>query len=171
MPIPNEIRRKFYSRSSGWLETRTRILDRAQHCCERCGAPRGSVVFRWNGNWYDANQGVWIGPGKELVDSRPPVERGRKLSSEESAGFLKLSRPVPVQIGIAHLNHTPGDDRDENLAAWCRECHLFFDVPKHAETRATHKDQRRPLLTIAAEPKGCTTDESTIDHNYYRRQP
>jgi hypothetical protein len=29
-------------------------------------------------------------------------------------------RTVLIVLAVAHLNHTPGDDRDENLAALCQ---------------------------------------------------
>jgi hypothetical protein len=55
-----------------------------------------------------------------------------------------------IQLGVAHLNHTPGDDRLENLAALCRACHLRHDRGQHRETRCTHKDERRPLFAVAS---------------------
>lgn len=32
-----------------------------------------------------------------------------------------------VILTVAHLNHTPEDCRDENLAALCQRCHLTYD--------------------------------------------
>jgi len=51
-----------------------------------------------------------------------------------------------VQLGIAHLNHTPGDDRLDNLKALCRGCHLAYDAGFHKRTRSIRKDSARPLL-------------------------
>lgn len=69
------------------------------------------------------------------------------LEIERLTAELK-GRPVMVrvQIGVCHLNHTPGDDRDDNLRAGCRRCHLHHDEKQHRKTRAIHKDSRRPLL-------------------------
>ena len=55
-----------------------------------------------------------------------------------------------IQLGVAHLNHEPGDDRAENLAALCRRCHLAHDKGQHKHTRATRKDRGRPLLLAIA---------------------
>lgn len=63
-------------------------------------------------------------------------------------------RPVTIQIGVAHLNHVAGDDRDENLKALCRRCHLRYDAPHHAEVRATRKDRERPILAMLMEMDG-----------------
>lgn len=57
---------------------------------------------------------------------------------------------IKVVLGVAHLNHTPGDDRDENLKALCQWCHLNYDKIHHRETRAARKDKARPLLAMEA---------------------
>jgi len=36
-----------------------------------------------------------------------------------------------VVLTVAHLNHTPQDVRDENLAALCSRCHLALDAEEH----------------------------------------
>jgi hypothetical protein len=147
MPIPSEIRRRYYSKESGWPEIQSRILERSQFCCERCGAPRGVRVRRGIGGiWHDNATDRWIQPGDILVDFRPPCERGIVVPSYDGP-----VRSVLVQLGICHLNNQPGDDRNENLACWCRNCHLLFDAPFHKVTRQTRKDKARPLLTLCAE--------------------
>ena len=40
-----------------------------------------------------------------------------------------------VILTVAHLNHIPGDCRDENLKALCQRCHLRYDRERHKETR------------------------------------
>jgi len=55
-----------------------------------------------------------------------------------------------VVLTVAHLNHTPEDVRDENLAAMCQSCHLAYDGPHHAETRARTLETRR--LAAGIEP-------------------
>lgn len=50
-------------------------------------------------------------------------------------------RPHPVTgslviLTVAHLDHTPENCADENLRAMCQRCHLRYDAPHHAETRA-----------------------------------
>lgn len=47
-------------------------------------------------------------------------------------------RWVYIVLTIAHLNHQPADNRDENLAALCQWCHLKHDVRFHrASARRT----------------------------------
>jgi len=62
-------------------------------------------------------------------------------------------RKIHVELHVAHLNHRPGDDRDENLRALCQWCHLNYDRLHHHETRATRKDGRRPIIVHVLEPK------------------
>ena len=52
-----------------------------------------------------------------------------------------------IVLTVAHLNHDPADNRDENLKALWQWCHLNWDKLHHAETRAIRKDQARPLLS------------------------
>ena len=131
MPIKPEFR-KFYGVE--WRKvTRPWILTRAKNRCERCGAPNRKVLARAGGCW-------------KLVGQKQPWhnEHGETLVGVPlTRGAFRL---VEIVLTIAHLNHTPGDDRDENLEALCQFCHLTNDLGKHKETRAARKDLARPLL-------------------------
>jgi hypothetical protein len=59
-------------------------------------------------------------------------------------------RVVRIVLTVAHLNHDPRDNREENLKALCQWCHLNYDKLHHAETRAVRKDAARPLLAGVA---------------------
>jgi 5-methylcytosine-specific restriction endonuclease McrA len=59
-----------------------------------------------------------------------------------------------VVLTIAHLNHTPEDNRSENLRAMCQGCHLHYDREHHARTRAE-------TARAAREAAGQTTIEGT----------
>ena len=50
-------------------------------------------------------------------------------------GHINLVTGANVVLTVAHLNHTPEDNRDENLRAMCQGCHLHYDRAHHAETR------------------------------------
>ncbi len=131
MPIRRELR-KFYG--AAWRETRARILQRAGNKCEQCGVPDRAFVGRVNGAWFDERRG-WIDHyGHPITGAHRPRDRA-----------------VWIILTVAHLNHTPGDDRDENLAALCQWCHLNYDKLHHKETRSARKDARRPLLSQGAE--------------------
>jgi len=137
MPIRRDLR-KFYGAT--WRKvTRPRILARAGNKCEQCGVPNNTDVFRIAGYWLNISVDFTYGAAYQWVSHqgsstrRPPGRR----------------RKVRIALMIAHLNHTSGDDRDENLKALCQWCHLNYDAGHHRETRATRKDAARPLIAIA----------------------
>jgi len=122
MPIRPELR-KFYG--PGWFrETRPRIIERAGNCCENCRVPNHTHTLRGpEGTWLKSKpltRSWWIYPdGRRQRMIRGPV------------------RMVYIVLTVAHLNHTAGDDRDQNLKALCQWCHLNHDKEHHRETRAT----------------------------------
>ena len=124
MPIRKEFR-KFYGPE--WKKIiRPRILERAGDQCEQCGVPNHLQVAR-------GDAGTWQHPETRIWTPRWPLKSARV-------------RTVYIVLTIAHKNHTPGDDRDENLAALCQWCHLHHDFEQHRDTRAGRKDSARPLL-------------------------
>ena len=146
MPIRPELR-QFYSGAT-WQATRLRILARAKDCCEQCGKPNGRRVWvyrslaygqYWTLGLHEAQYWIYCLSGAHgsfrLI--------GRQIIEAMNAGQLRVIRVV---LTIAHLNHTPGDDRDENLKALCQWCHLNQDKLHHKETRSARKDRKRPLL-------------------------
>jgi 5-methylcytosine-specific restriction endonuclease McrA len=121
MPIRKEFRRFF--RSPEWQAIKARIRERAGGRCERCKAIDGRWIFTvWDGT------GRWWPPGQE------PEDLGAKLHY------------VEVVLTVSHLNHDPHDNRDENVAALCRGCHLRHDTRLHhntaRRTRARKAGQR-----------------------------
>ena len=135
MPIRPELRR-FYGRE--WRHViRPRILARAGNRCEECHAPdRGPVERGWAGKWRYRGC-AYTGPWRD--------NEGYATSAPD----LSSCRIVRIVLTVAHLNHTPGDDRDENLKALCQWCHLNYDKLHHKESRSIRKDQARPLLREA----------------------
>lgn len=53
-----------------------------------------------------------------------------------------------VVLTIAHLNHTPEDNRPENLKAMCQRCHLRYDGPHHAQSRRDNHDRAVGQLAL-----------------------
>jgi hypothetical protein len=139
MPIPAELRRTFYGPK--WRkEIRLRILERAGNCCERCSVPNYTEVKRHGGSWLCVS--VKFGRRPELVWIGSD---GLWLGRKPTSGIRK----VMIVLQVIHLNHTPGDDRDDNLAAYCQWCHLNYDQVQHKLTRSVRKDAERPLLAMA----------------------
>lgn len=70
----------------------------------------------------------------------------------------KQGEPHPVTrstvvLTVAHLNHRPEDNREENLGAFCQRCHLDWDREHHLLRR--RKKRGTPDLLEAA-PHGRT---------------
>ena len=152
MPIRPDLR-PFY-RGPAWRATRERIRERATDRCEQCGKPnhrRLWVVSIVDVKAYFEPWQAWSlvkGDGQRwilCVTGRPfrPLSGGQtwRLRGAE----WKLARRIRVICNVAHLNHTSGDDRDENLKFLCQWCHLNYDKLHHRETRATRKDAARPI--------------------------
>lgn len=135
MPIRSELKH-FYSRE--WRTvTRPRILARAGNRCEQCGVPNHAKVWRRilsGRTWWSRYATRWR-------DARGVLATPPRYPDSE--------RRIRIVLTIAHLNHTPGDDRDENLRALCQWCHLNLDQGHHRESRQARKDASRPLIQEA----------------------
>lgn len=147
MPIRPELR-KFYTKI--WrTETRPRILLRAQNRCEFCQVLNHASILRAGGHWTPLDERAEIFAWWFLnPDPKPPeVYWTDHNGAIERHRFPRgICRAVTVVLTIAHLNHTPGDDRDENLKALCQWCHLNYDKDHRRVTRSERKDQARPLF-------------------------
>lgn len=118
MPIRKELRR--YYTGPIWRAIRARILERAGNKCERCGAPNRVILARNGGWWFDAAN---------------RIARDERGCERCPAGNFLPNRFVHIVLTIAHLNHDPSDNRDENLAALCQWCHLSHDIRFHVTNR------------------------------------
>lgn len=154
MPIRKEFRSRFYGRH--WRDVvRPRILRRAGGKFDRKGVYKGGARCEQ----CKAIDGAKIVKLKEwpALYFEYPTGQPRKLYGGQKARLRQIpaeilsAKVVEVQIGVAHKNHTPGDDRDENLAALCRGCHLKHDEDHHSISRGTRKDQARPLFRLLTE--------------------
>jgi hypothetical protein len=142
VPIRADLRH-YYGRD--WrIVVRPRILARAENRCEQCGVPNHTKVKRIRGFWLEEGASWAFGAFRRW---RTPAG-GDWHKEGDPAGRVRVVRIV---LTIAHLNHKAGDDRDENLRAWCQWCHLHHDAVHHAESRAIRKDAARPLLAKAKE--------------------
>jgi hypothetical protein len=111
-----------------WRAIRARILVRAEHRCEfitsdgvRCDAPDREMIFRDRRNLEH-----WRRPHGADCGERDPEVVG-----------------VRVVLTIAHLNHDPTDNRDENLRAGCQLHHLRYDVDHHRRNGAWTRRQQK----------------------------
>lgn len=140
MPIRAELRHHY---GKIWRTvTRPRILARAGNKCEQCDVPNHTEVTRVAGWWLE-----WMVSWREGAAARWRDPKGQIHLKPDAPPDEIPARHVRIVLTVAHLNHTSGDDRDENLKALCQWCHLNYDLAHHHETRATRKDAARPLLT------------------------
>ncbi len=151
MPIRKELRH-LYGRE--WRTvTRPAILARAGNKCEQCGVPDRQTVLRTFGWWTPATLEATVFMLRGSIKGRAITELVWHHEGVEPKlhGFPlgKTMHWVSIVLTIAHLNHTPGDDRDENLRALCQHCHLHLDRDHHKQTRSIRKDLARPLLREA----------------------
>lgn len=149
MPIRPDLKH-FYGRE--WRTViRPRILARDENRCNFCGKPNhatvNQIVEPGRRMWYF--ESVFTenhGAQTLLID-----HHGSIVSAYPEDLPLRQGYDVRVVLTVAHLNHDPSDMRDDNLAALCQWCHLHHDQQHHAETRATRKDQARPILAKCTE--------------------
>jgi len=145
MPIRPELRH-LYS-GPNWRAVRTRILVRAGHRCEQCRKPDGQIVWvvpgcgdqYWSPRLRPVLAQYWI-------SCRSGLHQDTRVFPSD----FSRARRLRVILTIAHLNHNPRDNRDENLKALCQWCHLNHDKDHHKRTRERRKDLTRPLLQSGA---------------------
>lgn len=89
-----------------------------------------------DGRRCNAPHGVWI--------TRAPTDKECwQHSTPGTPGAIR------VVLTTAHLNHTPADNREENLLAMCQLHHLRYDAQHHAKNAAiTRRLRRRNRLAM-----------------------
>src|SRR6516225_10366818 len=65
----------------------------------------------------------------ECGTTHPPLCEARHGQRSPYTGSM-------VVLTVAHLDHTPENCDEANLKAMCQRCHLAYDGPHHAQTRA-----------------------------------
>ena len=53
-----------------------------------------------------------------------------------------------VILTVAHLDHDPRNNADDNLAALCQKCHNTYDAAKRHGNRARREKQAAGQLTL-----------------------
>jgi 5-methylcytosine-specific restriction endonuclease McrA len=118
-----------------WKEIRERILKRANHCCEHCGANNRFIRKRDR-----------IEPGPQEMDMYFSLARHGYSKAQAMArmGFTE------VVLTIAHLDHDKEnwDVTDDRLAALCQRCHLKYDMPRHIENRKYGRHFRKQQINL-----------------------
>lgn len=135
MPI-SAARMKLYPggsiRSPEWQAIRARIAARSGNRCETCGAPNGEIICRGE----HGNAGTYMLERGEVFDAETGARLGIARGSEYEGRFVK------VILTVAHLNHDPADNRDENLAHLCQLHHNAHDAAFRAGNAARTRDAK-----------------------------
>ena len=114
MPISRE-KAALYPKN--WHEIRREILEREQNLCKFCQVPNHWIVWRdTSGRWH----------------STPRRDRQNKYFYDCNDYRHKN---IKIVLTIAHLNHYPRDNRPENLAALCQQCHNRIDIADRVANR------------------------------------
>ena len=131
MPIRPELRH-FY-RTPEYKAARERIVARAKNKCEQCGKRNHRRVharYLMGRMWWSYSATVWRD------------QHGKKNVPPRAARHTR----VKVVCTMAHLDHNPANNADDNLKLLCQWCHLNYDKQHHKETRSIRKDNSRPLF-------------------------
>lgn len=120
MPIRPSERSRY---PADWKAISRRIRERDGNCCKWCGAPNGEFIERRpDGSWF--------------LHSHTAVCMGEACDS------------VLVVLTVAHLDHTPENCADENLAALCQRCHNRYDAPMRRAGIKTRARERAGNLEL-----------------------
>lgn len=114
-----------------WTLIRLLIRKRAAECCEKCGVPNRSIIYR---------------PKKGLPDWKLMPE-----AHEADAMGLDGVKFTKIILTIAHLDRDKTNNRFNNLAALCQRCHLKHDIKQHVANRRygrNHKSKHQLRIEL-----------------------
>lgn len=119
-----------------WEETRERILTRAKHCCEECGAPNYSILRKSDR----------VTPGEQEWD----MFKAKIRNGYSRIQAMRKMRFTQIILTIAHLDHDKDnwEVTDERLRAWCQKCHLSYDRTRHIDNRKYGRNWRKDQLKL-----------------------
>ena len=146
MPI---LARNLHRYPPDWPSIRASILSRASNRCERCGLPNHAVGYRNHSGEFIPLGGNGpcdaAGNGQSWPSLEPlSFEAARDFAMEYNCCGCKdedQNRWIVIVLTVAHLNHLPEDNRPENLAALCQQCHNRHDAAHRQDTRRTLPNQ------------------------------
>lgn len=116
MPIRPENRNRY---PADWKEISLRIRAREEQRCKWCKAPNGELIDRSRDG-----ESYMLMCGKVFSATDGEYQGMCKGSEWPSCGRL-----TKVILTVAHLDHTPENCADDNLAALCQRCHNRYDMP------------------------------------------
>jgi len=122
MPIRPEMRDKYHP---DWSSISRRIRhERADGRCECQGECGHDHAKEWDDH-QKAFEAAW--GCSDLTD-----QSDRCLAINHGPHPITESMVV---LTVAHLDHDPTNNDDDNLRAMCQRCHLAYDKEHHKQTR------------------------------------
>jgi hypothetical protein len=114
MPIKPQNKARY---PKNWAEIREKIRQRANNKCEWCGIHNHSIGARDKNNQWHTEQ--------EIDNMNSDV--GFDL-------FGDYPNIIKIVCTTAHLDHTPENCDDSNLAFLCQKCHNNYDKGHRKQT-------------------------------------
>jgi 5-methylcytosine-specific restriction endonuclease McrA len=125
MPIKPENKHRY---PKNWKQISERIrYGRAKNKCEQCGIQNHAYGYR-------TKDGTFHQVSNDSLEALAATVDGYKI--------------IRIILTVAHLNHQPEDNREENLKALCQRCHNRHDVPHRRKTRAGRRPRDMPLFQV-----------------------
>lgn len=167
-PIKPENRARY---PKDWKAIRAAVLERAGSRCEcmgecggahsawggltgpdgirrtvqpACKAPNGALIVR-----DPINPALWEQHDECPCDRECTCGDGCDQNAVCACEGTCLS--TRVVLTVAHLNHTPEDNRMSNLKAMCQLCHNRYDADHRKATRATTRHRSRAASDLFTE--------------------
>lgn len=123
-----------------WQGVRMRILRRAGYRCEHPGCMARQYSVGW---WIvDPNTQAWRwSPAWGQNDNPRTYNEARQVAAElDHSRSEEGPKPIVIVLTIAHLDHDPTNNSDDNLRAMCQRHHLAHDHDHHrANAQATRR--------------------------------
>lgn len=127
MPIRPENKERY---PSNWKEISERIrFKRAKNHCEICNIENYSLYY-----FYRNSKIVKFSAPYSVFNCDNDYKSAVVIRDSNNANPDNYRLYLTV-LTVAHLNHTPEDNREENLKAMCQTCHNNHDKTHRAQTR------------------------------------
>lgn len=134
MPIRPENKHRY---PADWKDIRYEVLERAKHCCEFCGVKNHAIGYRSEA--YGFTDLSALGSMTTLEGTiSAEVNQMNHMKFHASRG----EKIITIVLTIAHLDHTPENNKKDNLKALCQKCHNKYDMPHRIANRKRNKNDR-----------------------------
>ena len=121
-----------------WPEIRIRIRNRAGNRCEGCGIANHLVIKRLVENSYRT-------PSSQEWDM---IHCKVRYGGYNFTSSIKLHGFIRIVCTVAHRDHDPTNNSDDNLAFWCQRCHNRYDRAHRNQTISDSKVKNQLKLQI-----------------------